>query len=98
MGLRSASSDVLGIKEMDCLLPLRLSGGPIFPREIRLSDWSGTLKGLRRVLGDLCGASWERETYEEPTVVENINKVEADVMDDGITCYLTDASHLPMLR
>ena len=51
MGLRSASSDVLGIKEMDCLLPLRLSGGPIFPREIRLSDWSGTLKGLRGGIG-----------------------------------------------
>ena len=48
-------------------------------------------------MGDLCGASWERETYEQPSV-ENINKAEADVMDDGITCYLTDASHKPKIR
>ena len=43
------------------------------------------------------GDRGERETYEEPTV-ENINKAGADVMDDGITCYPTDASHKLKVR
>ena len=43
----SASSDVVSIKEMDCLIPL-LIGQSHFPRGIsaRLSDWLGTKKGL----------------------------------------------------
>ena len=71
----SASSDVVSIKEMDCLIPL-LIGQSHFPRGIsgRLSDWLGT---AQRKGWECERPLWGRETYQQLSV-ENIIKGKSD--------------------